>query len=133
MFATISIYDGVGEVTNDPIRGRRIKQAMAKRNFQKTHALAARLEVSVAAVSRWQNGGQISLHSACALAECLDVSLDWLLLGRGDLNWHRENKITSDELRQVMSIRLHPPKLKSIVEELIFALSEQQKNLGGSR
>ncbi|WFU04565.1 helix-turn-helix transcriptional regulator (plasmid) [Rhizobium sp. CB3171] len=114
-------------MTHDPKRGRRIKQAMTKRNFQKTHALAAKLDVSVAAISRWQNGGQISLQSACSLAECLDVSLDWLLLGRGDMNWHKENKITSHELQQVMSIRLHPPNIKKIVVDLIYALSEQQK------
>lgn len=114
-------------MTYDPMRGRRIRQATAKRNYQKTHALAAKLNVSVAAISRWQNGGQISLQSACALAECLDVSLDWLLLGRGDINWHKDNKITSLELQQIMEIRLHPPKIKRIVEELIFAVSEQHK------
>lgn len=69
-------------MAHDPARGKRIREAISQNKVRKIHALAAELEVSVAAVSRWQNGGHASLESVCSLAEVLDVSLDWLLLGR---------------------------------------------------
>ncbi|MGO8279619.1 helix-turn-helix domain-containing protein, partial [Rhizobium ruizarguesonis] len=73
--------------------------------FRKVHALAAELEVSVAPVSRWQNGGHTSLESACALADLMDVSLDWLLLGRGTMDWNRNSAISATELQMVLALR----------------------------
>ncbi|WP_019645307.1 helix-turn-helix domain-containing protein [Novispirillum itersonii] len=103
----------------DDHRGKRIRLAMAYRNKTKTHALAAELDVSVAAISRWQNGGHLSLDSACNLARALDVSLDWLLLGRGTLDWHQDERVTAEELSSITSLRRYPPKVKSLLVELI--------------
>ncbi|MBY5412952.1 helix-turn-helix transcriptional regulator [Rhizobium leguminosarum] len=99
-------------MTYDPARGKRIREAISRGKFRKVHALAAELNVSaaelnvsVAAVSRWQNGGHTSLESACALARLLDVSLDWLLLGRGTMDGHRNSAISATELLWVMALR----------------------------
>ncbi|WP_064694879.1 helix-turn-helix domain-containing protein [Rhizobium aegyptiacum] len=89
----------------DPARGKRIREAISRGNMRKVHALAAELNVSVAAVSRWQNGGHTSLESACALARLLDVSLDWLLLGRGAIDGHKNSTISAAELLWVTALR----------------------------
>jgi len=92
-------------MTHDVARGKRIREAISRGKFRKVHALAAELNVSVAAVSRWQNGGHTSLESACALAELLDVSLDWMLLGRGTMDGHRNGAISATELLWIMALR----------------------------
>ncbi len=43
-------------------RGKRIREAIALKNVRKSQALAAELDVSAAAVSRWQSGGPVSLE-----------------------------------------------------------------------
>ncbi|EJC80781.1 Helix-turn-helix protein [Rhizobium leguminosarum bv. trifolii WSM2297] len=92
-------------MTHDMARGKRIREAISRGKFRKVHALAVELNVSVAAVSRWQNGGHTSLESACALARLLDVSLDWLLLGRGAIEAHKNSTISATELLWVMALR----------------------------
>lgn len=114
----------------DQERGGRIRTAMNKRGWSKTHALAAKLKVSVAAVSRWQNGGHISLYYARVFAEALDVSLDWLLLGRGSIDWHKHKEITDAELRSVFALRRHPSKIRTLLTELIVAIPETRQLSG---
>ena len=70
-------------------RGERIREALAARGVRKQQALAAELNVHESAVTRWKENKQISLDNAVALAAALDVSLDWLLLGRGSMDAHR--------------------------------------------
>lgn len=114
-------------MSHDRLRGERIRRAMRERNFGKTHALAAEMNVSVATVSRWQNGGHISLQSVSELAEKLDVSLDWLLLGRGRIDWHQDSSITPQELQWVLALRLHPDAVKRPIVELVHAISKLDK------
>ena len=59
------------------------------RNRRKLYALAAELGVAPSSVSRWLQGGPISLRHVIALGRELDLSLDWLLLGRGSPDCHR--------------------------------------------
>lgn len=124
-YPSSTITRGVN-MTENRARGKRIRNAMAERNFRKTHALAAELDVSAAAVSRWQNGGHVSLQSACALAEKLDVSLDWLLLGRGTIDWHKDNQVSQSELQWILLLRTHPSKIKSLLVDLVRAISESR-------
>ncbi|HEY1475992.1 MAG TPA: helix-turn-helix transcriptional regulator [Pseudolabrys sp.] len=70
-------------------RGERIREALTARGVRKQQALAAELNVHESAVTRWKENKQMSLHNAMALAASLDVSLDWLLLGRGTMDSHR--------------------------------------------
>ncbi|MGV1836911.1 helix-turn-helix domain-containing protein [Rhizobium rhizogenes] len=113
-------------MAHDPARGRRIRQAISQRKIRKVHALAAELNVSVAAVSRWQNGGHTSLESASALARVLDVSLDWLLLGRGTMDWHRDSTISATELQWVLALRSRPATIRSRLLDLLEAIPPEQ-------
>lgn len=95
---------------------------MRLRDFTKTLALAVELNVSVASVSKWQNGGPISLDSACALADTLDVSLDWLLLARGNPDWHKNNAISQIELDWVLELRKRSGEIGILFEALLEAI-----------
>ncbi|MCQ8783884.1 helix-turn-helix domain-containing protein [Mangrovibrevibacter kandeliae] len=64
-------------------RGDRVAEAMARRGWRKDVALAQALGVNVSTVYRWRIGGEFSLDHAIAFCQLLDISLDWLLLGRG--------------------------------------------------
>ncbi|WP_281286202.1 helix-turn-helix domain-containing protein [Marilutibacter aestuarii] len=77
-------------------RGRRIRTAMARRGVGKHCVLATALDVTEGAVSRWCQGGPMSLANAIALCEYLDVSADWLLLGRGEMEVGARGRIASD-------------------------------------
>ncbi|EGE60198.1 hypothetical protein RHECNPAF_17000114 [Rhizobium etli CNPAF512] len=109
-------------MTHDMARGKRIREAISRGKFRKVHALAAELDVSVAAVSRWQNGGHTSLESACALADLLDVSLDWLLLGRGTMDWHRNSAISATELQMVLALRNRSAATRSNLVGLVESI-----------
>src|SRR4051812_31094420 len=69
--------------------GLRLRQALRSRRIRKLHALAVEIGVDQSAISRWSKGLAISLPNAMALCKALDVSLDWLLMGRGAMYAHR--------------------------------------------
>lgn len=81
-------------------RGERIREALAARGIPKQQALAAELKVHESAISRWKDGKSISLDSAIALGAALDISLDWLLLGRGSMDAHR-NYASNDAIHRI--------------------------------
>ncbi|KQQ61537.1 MULTISPECIES: helix-turn-helix transcriptional regulator [Rhizobium/Agrobacterium group] len=110
-------------MAHDQARGKRIREAIASHKVRKIHALAAELNVSVAAVSRWQNGGHTSLENVCSLAELLDVSLDWLLLGRGTMNWHSDKSISATELQSVLLLRNRSKVFQARLLALLEAIS----------
>jgi transcriptional regulator with XRE-family HTH domain len=72
--------------------GVRICEAMERRNLSKLYAVAVALDVTESAVSRWRKNGKITVGNIIALSELLDVSADWLLLGRGTMDMHRPLK-----------------------------------------
>jgi transcriptional regulator with XRE-family HTH domain len=63
---------------------------MALRGIRKHAVLAAALSVTDGAVSRWCQGGPMTAINIVALCEFLDMSADWLLLGRGSIDQHRQ-------------------------------------------
>ena len=67
----------------------RLASAFAARGVRKLQALAVELGVDESAISRWKRGRAISLDNVARLCLALDVSLDWLVLGRGDMDLHR--------------------------------------------
>lgn len=69
-------------------RATRLRQAMAARGVAKLCVLAAILGVTESAISRWRQGGAITLENAALLCDSLEISLDWLVLGRGDMEAH---------------------------------------------
>src|SRR5262249_46357306 len=72
--------------------GERFKLALAARGIQKKMAFAAEIRVNASVVSRWQRGTGWSLQAAMRVCEALDISIDWLLLGRGTMDSHRPGK-----------------------------------------
>jgi transcriptional regulator with XRE-family HTH domain len=58
--------------------------------MQKQHALAFALGVNESTVTRWKHDGPMSLESAIALCQVLDISLDWFLVGSGTVDRHPE-------------------------------------------
>jgi transcriptional regulator with XRE-family HTH domain len=69
--------------------GERLDDALRRRRVPKLYALAVEIGVDESAISRWRKGHPISLPNAVALCRALDVSLDWLLMGRGTMDAHR--------------------------------------------
>ncbi len=70
-------------------RGARIGQALKRRGVTKQQTLAAELAVHESTVTRWRNGAALSVEHAIALCVALDISADWLLLGRGEMEAHK--------------------------------------------
>jgi transcriptional regulator with XRE-family HTH domain len=64
-------------------RGSRLAEAMLLRGWNKQTALAEALGVRPSAVSRWLKSGSLSFEHAVAVCDFLNISLDWLMLGRG--------------------------------------------------
>ena len=64
-------------------RGERVAAAMAMRGWRKDAAVAKSLGVNASTVYRWRTTGEFSLEHAIAFCEHFNLSLDWLLLGRG--------------------------------------------------
>ncbi|WP_102867259.1 helix-turn-helix domain-containing protein [Pseudovibrio exalbescens] len=74
---------------SSPNWGSRLHAIASERGWTKQLSLASALNVDVSTVSRWLKGGQISLDHLIQLSTLLDVSLDWLVLGRGTPTNHR--------------------------------------------
>jgi transcriptional regulator with XRE-family HTH domain len=70
-------------------RGERLKFALQKQRVPKLLSLAIELGVDESTICRWTKGGNISLANIVKLCKTLDISADWLLLGRGNMNNHK--------------------------------------------
>jgi len=79
--------------------GMRLRYALQHRGFHKSYALAYQLGVNESAVSRWKKGGPITISNAIALADALDVSLDWLLMDRGHMDISPKPQQSAQELK----------------------------------
>ena len=97
--------------------------AMELAGRTKTISLAYELGVSEPAISQWKNGKPISLENACELALVLDVSLDWLLLGRCEHDIHKKLPTKTSHTSLVLALEATPPKvqkaLKIIIDRLV--------------
>jgi hypothetical protein len=86
-------------------RGDRLTRAIKQRGVVKMINLALDLRVDESAISRWKKGGAMSLENAARLAEVLDVSLDWIVLGRGEMDVHKQVALRTEELRLIAALR----------------------------
>ena len=94
--------------TIDRDRGKRIGQAMTRRGHRKAMALAAELKISPAALTKWKQGHAMSLENACRLADLLDVSMDWLMLGRNAPDWLQADQLNTQEADLIDRLRRRP-------------------------
>lgn len=67
-------------------RGERMVEAMQLRGMTKQHALAFAMGVNESTITRWKNNRPMSIDHAVLLCRTLDVSLDWLLTGVGQMD-----------------------------------------------
>jgi transcriptional regulator with XRE-family HTH domain len=86
-------------------RGDRLSHAIKGRGISKMMALALDLDVHESAISRWRKGGPMSLENAARISEVLNISLDWLVLGRGDMDAHTAESLVSEEFELVQIVR----------------------------
>ena len=105
-------------------RGKRIRHAIKIAGHPKLLSLAASLDVSPAALSKWRHGQSISLESICRLALHLDVSLDWLLLERGGPKSHRDEVRSGAERELAELLRLRPAKIAKLLTALVREIPE---------
>jgi transcriptional regulator with XRE-family HTH domain len=67
-------------------------------------ALASRIGVSAQAVHKWENGGQVDSHRQVALARALEVSLDWILTGKGSIYDQQSSEIEVPPMPKANSV-----------------------------
>lgn len=99
-------------------RGDRLSRAIKGRGISKMMALALDLDVHESAISRWRKGGPMSLENAARISEVLDISLDWLVLGRGEMDAHSAEGLASEEFELVQMVR----RLKRTAVQHLMAL-----------
>jgi transcriptional regulator with XRE-family HTH domain len=99
---------------------------MNRRGLRKQYALAYALGVSESTVTRWRNGEAMSIDSAIALGSALDMSLDWFLTGRGDIDQHKIYAyILSDADHNLLnSVHRAAPALKLRVKSALIELMD---------
>jgi transcriptional regulator with XRE-family HTH domain len=105
-------------------QGERLRLAMLKRGMCKLSAMACSVGVSESAISRWRSGGAMTLSNVAAVCNALDISADWLVLGRGDMNLHRACHVleSPDLARSVSELS---PQARIALHRFLRALVEQ--------
>ena len=132
--------DGGNTMTNSDIerkRANRLRQAMSSRGYGKATAIAAALGVSPAAVTKWTNGKSMSTDHACKMAALLDVSLDWLLMGRNDPDWLLPARLSETERDLIGKIRERPLRVARLLSRLLTEIPieprpDESRSLGKS-
>ncbi len=66
----------------------------------------------------------MSLDHASRICVVLDVSMDWLILGRGEIEGHKRPDASDAEQRLIDSLRRLPP----LATDLLTALAELAKS-----
>jgi transcriptional regulator with XRE-family HTH domain len=116
----------------DSERGIRLKQAMAIRGHHKAMAVAAELSISPAALTKWTQGHAMSVDHARKLAALLNVSLDWLLMGRNGPDLLQVDHLSALELDLIGKLRERPARITKLFIGLAIEMpktptSEQSK------
>ena len=102
---------GIGaqpETHHDLGRGRRLEEALRIRRIDKMYVLAIEIGVNESAISRWRRGAPITTDNAVKLCQTLDISADWFLLARGNIDQHVSFAISPDERKLLERLRVLP-------------------------
>jgi transcriptional regulator with XRE-family HTH domain len=105
-------------------RGARLRQAIAVRGHRKMMALAVELGISSAALSKWTQGHPMSVEHACQLSRLLDISLDWLLMGRNAPDWMQMDQLSQIELELLAQLRHRPVRIASLLIAIVAEMPQ---------
>lgn len=112
-------------------RGERLRRAFVARGVHKQMSLAVQLGVDESAISRWQRNQGLSLEHAAALCEALDISLDWLVLGRGYMDLHRCPDSSRAHGEAAAKIASLPASILAAIDTLALAISQELSSRSG--
>lgn len=104
--------------------GDRLSKIMHIRGLKKSLALAMALGVDESTISRWRKGGPITVPNAISLSRELDVSLDWLLAGRGQPQVMPQENSPNDLDLLHQKLDELPHAVTHALAELVHSLSE---------
>lgn len=108
--------------------GERLEQVLRARKVRKVYPLALELGVNESCISRWRRDGAISTDNAVRLCRILDVSLDWLLCGRGQMDQHKGRSISDEEYAMIEALRLLPGEARYSILNLFAAIDSHLDN-----
>lgn len=107
----------------------RFAHALRLRQVGKLYALAVEIGVDESAISRWKKGRSISLENAAQVCRALDISLDWLVMGRGSIDAHRRQ--ASSEGAGALAKEMFPELPPAQMEAMATALERLAQALRG--
>lgn len=94
----------------------RIIKSLEYAQVKKVSALALELGVDESAISRWKKTGNISLKNTQKLCAVLDISMDWLILGRGCIQQHKNHSESNSECETISNMtNIEPEIIKSVM------------------
>jgi len=105
-------------------RGKRLQEAIEARGIKKMYVFAMELAVSESTVSRWKTGAPITVENLIRLCGRIDISVDWLLLGRGHMDGHQHFSVNGAERRLLELLRPLPDRLFRRLVLLVESISE---------
>ncbi|WP_132272486.1 helix-turn-helix transcriptional regulator [Neorhizobium sp. JUb45] len=108
----------------DHDRGRRIRAALKSFNSHKMMSVAAELNVSAAALSKWVQGHPMSVDHACRLSAYLGVSLDWMLAGTVSKDSPRA--LTGLEQDLIDHLRDRSPQVAVLLKNIVLEIPKHQ-------
>jgi transcriptional regulator with XRE-family HTH domain len=91
----------------------RLRTAMETKRRRKLFAFSHEIGVSPSTVTRWLQGQPISSDNLVRLAEALDISIDWLLMGKGDMS-----PTALPASNELDALRRLPPDAKAALRDL---------------
>ena len=111
----------------DHERGKRLRQAVGARGPQKMMALAAALDISPAAVSKWMQGHAMSIENAIRLADLLGISVDWLLSGAPKATDVTGARLSGLEKELIEHLRDRPAHVLPLLTRLVREIPTNQQ------
>lgn len=113
----------------DPNRGRRVSEAMLKRDLQYNCQLCYDLGVSESSLSRWRSGHPLTTLNAINLCLYLNISIEWLLFGRTNTscatNTSASNCFVAKNLPRLDQAGLH--ETKALIQRLLTSTGQLSK------
>ena len=105
--------------------GNRLRTLLKQQHNLKQLALANAIGVEESTISRWLSGGNIKVAHLVTLCDFLDVSVDWLIMGRGSPILHKSYSDDKDPLTTL------PKDVRDDLKSLVQKLSNNTKIMEG--